>query len=231
MQRPAVPESIDVLLLDLDGTLLDLAYDNDFWYEAVPQAYAARNGLDLPEARARLALRFRAFEGTLPWYCIDHWSSELELDIRALKRASAPSIRWLPGARQFLRAQRAAGRRLVLATNAHPVTLQIKDEAVAIGPFFDVMYSSRQFGAPKEDALFWQGLAAAERFDVRRTMFIDDSLSVLRAARAAGLEHVVAVARPDSARPARDMGDFTTITTIADLLGSPLDEVADASAP
>ena len=29
---------IDTVLLDLDGTLLDLAYDNHFWLEIVPAA-------------------------------------------------------------------------------------------------------------------------------------------------------------------------------------------------
>jgi putative hydrolase of the HAD superfamily len=224
MPRPAVPAGIDTLLLDLDGTLLDLAYDNEFWFETIPRAYATQNQLSLAAAREQLAPRFRACEGTLPWYCIDHWTTELALDIRALKRASAPAMRWLPGAREFLRAQRAAGRRLVLATNAHPVTLAIKDEVLGIAPYFDAMLSSRQFGAPKEDARFWQGLAAAEPFDPQRTLFIDDSLNVLRAARAAGLVHVLAVARPDSTRPARAMADFDTITTIADLLADPLPE-------
>jgi GMP/IMP 5'-nucleotidase len=218
MPRTAVAAGIDTLLLDLDGTLLDLEYDNRFWYDAIPEAYARRKGLGIDEARAEIAPLFRACESTLPWYSIDHWTEQLGLDIRALKRASAASIRWLPGAREFLREQRAAGRRLVLATNAHPATLSIKDEAVGITPFFDSMFSSHQFGAPKEDAQFWRGLSAATGFDPQRTLFIDDSLRVLNAARAAGLVHLIAIAKPDSSRPARAMEDFTTVTTIADLL-------------
>lgn len=220
MRTPAVPADVETLLLDLDGTLLDLEYDNRFWYEDIPRAWARRNGVTVAEAREQLAPRFKAVESTLPWYSIDHWTRELELDIRALKRASAATIRWLPGAREFLQAQRAAGRRLVLATNAHPATLAIKDEAVGIAPFFDAMFSSAQFGAPKEDPRFWRGLAAAEIFDARRTLFIDDSLSVLAAARAAGIGHIIAIARPDSSRPAREMPGFDTILTIADLVGA-----------
>jgi 5'-nucleotidase len=218
MRTPAVPADVETLLLDLDGTLLDLEYDNRFWFEDIPRAWAQRKGVTVPEAREQLAPRFKAVEGTLPWYSIDHWTRELELDIRALKRVSAATIRWLPGAREFLRAQRAAGRRLVLATNAHPATLAIKDEAVGIAPFFDAMFSSAQFGAPKEDPRFWHGLRAAEPFDASRTLFIDDSLSVLTAARAAGIGHIIAIARPDSSRPAREMPGFDTILTIADLV-------------
>ncbi len=218
MPNAALPAGIDTLLLDLDGTLLDLDYDNRFWYETIPRAWGHRHGVGIDAAREAIAPLFKACEGTLPWYCIDHWTTELALDIRALKRDSTAFIRWLPGATDFLRQQRAAGRRLVLATNAHPATLDIKDEAVGISPYFDAMVTSHQFGAPKEDRRFWQGLRAAEPFDPARTVFIDDSLAVLKAARVAGLPHLIAIARPDSVRPARDMGDFPTVTTIADLV-------------
>lgn len=218
MPRPAVPPGIDTLLLDLDGTLLDLEYDNRFWYDVIPAAYAERHGLSVDRARALLEPRFQAVERTLPWYSIDYWSEQLALDIAALKRATTQGISWLPGAREFLASQRAAGRRLVLATNAHPVTLAIKDDAVGIAPYFDAMWSSHQFGAPKEDPRFWSGIFAAERFDPARTMFIDDSLVVLAAAKAAGIAHLLAVRKPDSSRPAREMPGFQTVETIAELV-------------
>ena len=46
-------DCIDTVLLDLDGTLLDLAFDNYFWLERIPTAYAAARGLTLEEAQAR----------------------------------------------------------------------------------------------------------------------------------------------------------------------------------
>ena len=122
---------IDTVLLDLDGTLLDLAYDNHFWLEIVPAAYAAARMTTVEAARTQIAPWFRAREGTLPWYCIDHWSRELGLDIEALKRANTERIAWLPGAKDFLLHLRAAGKRVVLLTNSHPQVLRIKDEKQA----------------------------------------------------------------------------------------------------
>ena len=78
---------IQTVLLDLDGTLLDLAFDNHFWRTHVPQAWGGARSLSLEQARAELGPRFRAREGTLQWYCIDYWSRELELDIAELKRS------------------------------------------------------------------------------------------------------------------------------------------------
>src|SRR5271156_5526660 len=78
MDTPAVDWTrIDTVLLDMDGTLLDLRFDNWFWQELVPGLYAAAHGLSLPEAVLRLGPKFRETRGTIQWYCVDHWSREL----------------------------------------------------------------------------------------------------------------------------------------------------------
>lgn len=209
---------IDCVLLDLDGTLLDLHYDNHFWHEVLPAAWGRERGLDAPAARERLLPRFRAVQGTLEWYCVDYWSRELGIDIAALKRTDPSRIRWLPGARAFVRAMRARGKRAVLATNSHPVALAIKDAQAGVIVEFDASFSSHVFGAPKEHEGFWRGLRRVEPLDPRRTLFIDDSLPVLRAARAAGIGHLVAVRRPDSARPPNPHDEFPAVDAVADLL-------------
>ena len=209
---------IDTVLLDLDGTLLDLAFDSHFWGHQVPAAWARLREITLEQAQAALRPRFAAREGTLDWYCIEFWSRELELDIRALKQDLAHGIRWLPGAREFLQRVRALRKRLVLITNAHPATLAIKDERTAVSSFFDAGFSSHVFGAPKEDPRFWSELAKVETFDPARSLFVDDSLSVLRAARAAGIGLIYAVRKPDSSGAARMQQEFPSIDSVAELL-------------
>jgi HAD superfamily hydrolase (TIGR01509 family) len=222
MNAPALsPEQwsrIDTVLLDLDGTLLDLAFDSQFWRQRVPEAWAQRHAITLEQARAELQPRFAACEGTLEWYCIDHWSRELQLDIGALKQSAAHGIRWLPGAREFLQRVRVLGKRLVLITNAHPVTLAIKDARTEVISYFDAGFSAHRFGAPKEHPRFWLEFAKVECFDPVRSLFVDDSLSVLRAARAAGVGLVYAVRRPDSAEAPRTHDEFPAVDAVADLL-------------
>ena len=67
-------EDIDTVLLDMDGTLLDLHFDNHFWLEYVPQRYAEQHGISLDAAKQELMQRYRQVEGTLDWYCVDYWS-------------------------------------------------------------------------------------------------------------------------------------------------------------
>lgn len=213
---------IDTVLLDLDGTLLDLGFDNDFWLDFIPAEYAASRSLTLDQARADLAPRFRACEGTMNWYCIDYWSRELGLDIEALKRTQAGRIAWLPGAEAFLQRLRALGKRLVLLTNSHPQVLKLKDEQTGVTRYLDVAISSHVFRVPKESDEFWRAVREVEPFDVQRSLFVDDSPSVLRAAQAAGIRWVRGVRRISAARggqwrPARDYGDTPAVESVGDL--------------
>ena len=56
---------IDLLLLDMDGTLLDLHFDNHFWLHHVPVRYARARGIALQDARDELYARYKSIEGTL----------------------------------------------------------------------------------------------------------------------------------------------------------------------
>jgi 5'-nucleotidase len=209
---------IDTVLLDLDGTLLDLAYDNHFWLEIVPAAYAAARTTSVDVARTELAPRFRACEGTLPWYCIDHWSRELDLDIEALKRANTERIAWLPGAEDFLLRLRAAGKRVVLLTNSHPRVLRIKDEKTRVLRYFDAAFTSHEFGVAKETAQFWEAVRGVEPFDPQRSLFADDSAPVLRAAQRAGIRWIYGVCRPDSVQTVREHVNVAAIDGVSELV-------------
>ncbi len=209
---------IDTVLLDLDGTLLDLVYDTHFWTVMVPEVWGRERGLDLATAQQRLRPLFQARQGTLDWYCIDFWSRELGLDIPTMKVADAHRVRWLPGAPEFLARVRALGKRLVLLTNAHPATLAIKDSRVQVTRCFDASFSAHVFGAPKEDARFWRGLATVEPFVPERCLFVDDSPPVLRAARAAGIGTIYAVRHSDTTRAPREHDEFPAVDRVVELL-------------
>jgi putative hydrolase of the HAD superfamily len=210
-------DHIDTVLLDLDGTLLDLAFDNDFWLDFIPSAYARSRKLTVQQARDVLTPLFRACEGTMNWYCIDYWSRQLGLNVEALKRTQAGRVAWLPGAQDFLRRLRAGGKRLVLLTNSHPQVLRIKDEQTGVTRYLDAAISSHIFGVPKESAQFWRAVREVEPFDPDRSLFVDDSPAVLRAARAAGIRWIRGVRRADSARPPRQHEGFAAVDSVSDL--------------
>ena len=202
----------------MDGTLLDLRFDNWFWQELIPQRYAAARGITLRAAVQLLRPKFHETRGTLAWYCIDYWTRELGLDIAGIKRGALAQIGYLPGAQEFLRKLQLIGKRCVLVTNAHPTTLAIKSEHVGLSAHFDACYSTHSFQAPKEQAAFWPRLQAQEPFVAARTLFVDDSISVLDAANRYGIAHLRAVRRPDSGLPPQSTAGYAAVDRVADLL-------------
>lgn len=215
-------EDIESVFLDMDGTLLDLNFDNHFWQEFVPQRFAESNNLARDEAKALLAPRFKAMEGRLEWYCLDYWSEQLNLDIVGMKAEIDGLIAVLPHVTEFLEAVRRMGKRLLLVTNAHPKSLGLKMEKTCLNVFFDAIVSSHALGAPKEDPDFWRKLGAIEPFDARHTLLADDSLAVLRSARAFGIRYPVAVRKHDTTRPSRDITEFPAIEDFRELMPVPL---------
>ena len=218
--RPVVAwNGVDTVLVDMDGTLLDLAFDNYFWTEFVPLHYAQAHGLSEQDARETLLARYRAIEGQLAWYSVDHWSEVLSLDIRSLKRAQRHRVRFLPGATDFLAWVRKQGKRVLLVTNAHPFTLQLKVAQTNLDSHVHAMVTSHSFDVPKETDRFWELFHAHERFDPERTVLIEDSLPVLEAAGRFGLAATVAIRCPDSRRPPRQIDGFPSVDGVHELLG------------
>jgi HAD superfamily hydrolase (TIGR01509 family) len=211
-------DQIDTVLLDMDGTLLDLRFDNYFWLEVLPEHYARHHQLSVEVARAKLAPLFVAKQGTLDWYCIDFWTRELSLDIAELKRAEREHVRFLPGAERFLQQLHARDLDPVLVTNAHRGVLEIKAEQTGLLRYFRRIVSSHDLGVPKEHPEFWTRLQAALGFDPERCMFVDDSIAVLNAARSHGIGQIFAISRPDSTQHSRTIADFPTVERIEELL-------------
>lgn len=218
-----MPQAVDwdrvrTVFLDMDGTLLDLHFDNHFWIEAVPARWGELRGLAPEQAKQTLHPRFKAVEGTLDWYCLDHWARELELDILELKHELAHMIRVLPHVHDFLHFVRGSGRRLVLVTNAHGDTLELKMQHTRLNAHFDQVLSSHEFGIPKEGEGFWESLRRVEPFEPADCVFFDDSLPVLRNARRFGIGQVVAMTRPDSRFPPRQIDWDPAIETFREVM-------------
>lgn len=209
---------IHTVFLDMDGTLLDLHFDNYFWQEHVPLRFSERNNIDIETAKSQLFPKFRAVEGTMNWYCLDYWSRELDLDIVSLKKEIEHLIAVHTHVVEFLQAARASGKRLVLLTNAHSGSLSLKMQRTGIADAFDTLVCAHDLGYPKEDARFWSRLSENENFDPALTLFVDDSLPILRTARDYGIRHLLAVKHPDSKTGARDVGEFSAIQSFREIM-------------
>lgn len=209
--------AIDTVLLDLDGTLLDLHFDTYFWLEHLPVRYAEHHGLEIHDVREQLIKRIMKEQGTLNWYCVDFWSEEFAIDIAALKREISHKIAYRPQVKDFLQALRDHKKRVVIVTNAHQKSLAIKFEKTGINDLVDRVICSHDFQLPKEDGPFWDELQKVEPFDPSRTLFIDDNLQVLASAKQYGIEWLLTISQPDSQKPKNRHEEFVGVDDFAQI--------------
>ncbi|MNC65186.1 GMP/IMP nucleotidase YrfG [compost metagenome] len=100
---------------------------------------------------------------------------------------------------------------MILITNAHRDSLSLKLERIELAPYFERLISSHDYGFPKENPQFWDALRADIGFDPVRSLFIDDTLPILRSAREFGVAHLLAVSVPDSRKAPKDTAEFAAV--------------------
>ena len=191
-------KNIDTVLLDMDGTLLDLHFDNYFWLKHMPQRLAEARGISVEQALKLVNPIFSAEYGKLHWYSIDFWAEQTKLDIESLKREVSHLIQFRPQAQTFLKALREHRKKVLLVTNADRRSVAIKVAETGLDEYLDAIHCSHDFGAAKEDPAFWPLFEQHSGIDKRRSLFIDDTTAVLDAAYNYGIQHVLAIEQPDS---------------------------------
>jgi phosphoglycolate phosphatase len=214
-----------LLVLDLDGTLVDTAGDLIATLNAVlaaeglpPAAPAAVARMIGHGARAMLATALRAHgsepEGgrldTLTARFIDHYAGHL-----------ADSSRPFPGAVEALDRFRDAGWRLAVCTNKFERLSRSLLEQLALADRFAVIAGQDTFAHRKPDPRHLSETIAAAGGDPRSSVMVGDSDVDVRTAQAAGVP-VVAVGFGYSPLPVRQLG--------ADIVIDRFDDLFDAAA-
>ena len=209
---------IESVFLDMDGTLLDLHFDNHFWLKHVPLRYAEKNGLTTQQALDELVPRFKSIEGSMNWYCVDFWSKELDLDIALLKAEVKHLIQVHPYVLEFLENLEKCGKHRVLVTNAHQKSLSLKMENTPLAGLLDKIICAHDLGIPKEEIQFWDKLQSLESYDPKRTLLIDDNLNALGSAQEYGIKHLLAIYEPDSKAGKKDVEQFQAIHSFNEIM-------------
>ncbi len=159
-------DSIDTVLVDMDGTLLDLNFDNVFWRE---HRSAALRAVARHDRRGRAGCVGAALRGqgrhsrvVLPRSLDARPRARLE-DAEA-RASRAHSL--LPGAQDFLAGVRARGKRLSIVTNAHRDTFAVKAQRHGHRAPRRQRRLLARLRRAEGSAEFWQALERHAPFDV-----------------------------------------------------------------
>ena len=209
---------IESILLDLDGTLLDLNFDLHFWLEYIPKVYSEKHNISFQDAKKIIISRIESQEGKLTWYCLDFWEENLGLDIMKLKKDISYLIQVHKHVLDFLNAAKKNKKQIFLVTNAHRKGIDLKMEASGLQSYFDKIISSHDFGSPKQDQKFWIELANTIDFDKDRSIFFDDSLDVLEAASKFSIKNIVAINKPSTKLDKKNIPGFINIENFSEVM-------------
>jgi 5'-nucleotidase len=211
-------QATDTVLLDMDGTLLDLAFDNRFWLERVPGPLRRTAGPGLRQALNQLKARMAAVSGQLQWYCLDYWSETWAFDMEAMKRAHQQEIATCP---ECATSAGTAARKAVATWPSPPMPTRmysrIKLEQTGLGDWWTPPTAPTNWARPRNRPPSGRPWNAASAIHPAHTLFVDDSLPVLASARDHGIAHLRAIARPASDQPARPSSDFPAVEALPDL--------------
>ncbi len=211
-------EKIETVLLDMDGTLLDLHFDQQFWQQHLPQRYAEKHTLTFSQACEILLPRFEKVAGTLQWYCLDYWSQQLDMDMVELKQEIDHLIAIHPHVIQFLVRVKELGKQVVLTTNAHGDSVSLKMARADLRPYFDAMISAHDLGCPKEEQAFWTALADVVDYLPATSLLVDDNLQALQSAQTFGIGYQIGVSYPNSKGPAVKYAGFDAISDFRQIM-------------
>lgn len=208
-------DSIETFFLDMDGTLLDLAYDNYFWHQHIPSVYAKYNNITFKKAKLILEKEYKKKQGSIQWYCLEYWSKKTNINLSIELLKTKNKIKVFPGAIDFLQSLKKKNIKIILLTNCPREMLNVKITQCKLWGYFNKIISSEDYEFAKETDQFWKILEERIFFNKNKTVFIDDNQDVLRYSYRNGIKNLVSINFPDSNEEKKSISKFLSIDSIS----------------
>lgn len=207
-------------MFDMDGTLLDLAFDDLIWNQKLPERYAQFHQCTIEQSQNELYHFYQTHKHTLSWYSTQFWTSKVGVDTLELQKEFKAHIQPRPGCFELLDSLEQLGYECWLVTNADQEGLKLKLDQINIRSYFKVIISSEEIGHAKEFIEFWQKLHQRHAFDPENCYLVDDTAVVLKGAATFGIQNLITIQQPSSNTPAREIStlEYPALKHLTDLL-------------
>ena len=182
--------STTAILSDLDGVILDLAYDKKFWELWLPEQVTRQTNKSIEEAKAEIMTEIDIQRGTLNFYDLNYWDDLLNVDCMQIFQEKEERCSYLAGSYEALQRLSTLKNPKYILTNGDPRIQEYKAETQNFLEFFDSIFYSMHVGYPKESKEFWALARHNLNLEFEDAIFIDDDLKVVTAAANAGIKQV-----------------------------------------
>ena len=182
--------STTAILSDLDGVILDLAYDKKFWELWLPEQVTRQTNKSIEEAKAEIMTEIDIQRGTLNFYDLNYWDDLLNVDCMQIFQEKEERCSYLAGSYEALQRLSTLKNPKYILTNGDPRIQEYKAETQNFLKFFDSIFYSMHVGYPKESKEFWALARHNLNLEFEDAIFIDDDLKVVTAAAKAGIKQV-----------------------------------------
>ncbi len=209
---------IDTVFIDMDGTLLDLYFDNYIWDEIMPQTYSSIHNVTIDEAKLTIRKYIKRKSGKLNAYCFKYWSRVLGFDLMDIHIQHQDKIKYRPNAENFLKHLNNLRYNVIILTNADRSNLELKLSRTTIYNYVKEIHSAHDFGYAKEQQEFWALINQKISFNPQRTLLIDDNISVLRTAKKFGVKHLLSILQPCSQSTRSNLNEFTQLLDFCEII-------------
>jgi putative hydrolase of the HAD superfamily len=133
-----------IISFDLDNTLIEPAYTTLVWEIGIPQLYAEKHSIDVPEAASIVRSEYEKLgDSSLEWYDISYWFQYFKLpgSWHELMEKHRDKIRAFPEVKEVLE-RLVQDDDLIILSNASREFVEIEIQETHIDQYFARVFSS-----------------------------------------------------------------------------------------
>ena len=168
------PGDIEVVSFDVEGTLVTPDFSYAVWFEAIPQRYAEKNGINLELARKAVEEEYgKVGDQRLEWYDVRYWFDRLGLGtpVPVMQRCES-QVCYYPEVKEVLVSLSERYKLVVASGSTRDFLRHLLQD---IEPYFSEIYSSITDYRQLKTSEFYLKMCQAMRVEPEQVVHIGDN--------------------------------------------------------